>query len=171
MHWPVDLNNSLLKLAQYLLSICTTQNAIFVTEINSIIPCSGPRDWAKINWSLLHNIQISFQAGRTRIGLFHTVLWPVMWSVSVSQLLFRSRDAHSPIGAGRTEGEGKAGEAAAVASRAADPSDGRTLGEHSRTDGLALSIGSEGAERARDLEVCSKDGLHRSPSNLNLVFF
>ena len=133
MHWPVDLNNSLLKLAQYLLSICTTQNAIFVTEINSIIPCSGPHDWAKINWKLLHNIQISFQAGRTRIGLFHTVLWPVMWSVSASQLLFRSRDAHTPIG--RTEGEGKAGEAAAVASRAADPSDGRTDGRWGSTVG------------------------------------
>ena len=68
------------------------------------------------------------------------------------------------------EGEGKA-----VASRAADPSDGRgrtdgrwgsTVG---RTDGLALSIGSEGAERAGDLEVCSKDGLRRYPSKLSLL--
>ena len=71
---------------------------------------------------------------------------------------------------GRTEGEGKAGEAAAVASRAADPSDGRTdVGEHSRTD----SVSRVKARREQGIWRCvlSKDGLRRSPSNLNLVFF
>ena len=94
--------------------------------------------------------------------------------MSASQLLFRSRDALTRIGAGRTEEEGKAG---GRDGGAADPSDGRTDADGrrgstvGRTGSLALSIGSEGAEGAGDLEVCSKDRPRRSPSNLNLVFF